>query len=144
MRRACVDSCYVLKTLCDEPDSQAVVDLLADFDRVACASHGRAEVIVALHRKVRNGELSPRDCRQALDRMDIDAALGRLQWLNAGEASHRILIEACARGDKGFPLRSADALHLACAVEHGFRILWSNDRQMQAGAAAFGIECRPA
>jgi predicted nucleic acid-binding protein len=144
MSRVCVDSCYVLKTLCSEPDSEDVVRLLADHEKVACAAHGRAEVIVALHRKVRAGELGDRDCRQALDRLDVDTALGRLQWLQAGEASHRILIEAYARHDKDLPLRSADALHLACAVEHGFDIIWSSDRQMQAGARAFGIACKRA
>ncbi len=39
-------------------------------------------------------------------------------------------------------LRAADALHLACALEHGFREIFSNDRHLLASAAAFKITGR--
>lgn len=144
MSQLCVDSCYVIKLLCNEPDSQRVVDLLDGDGHIACAAHGRAEVIVALYRKVREGELSEGDCRKALDRLEFDHAMGQLQWLTVGEATYRILASVYAQHGRQLPLRSADALHLACAVEHGFATIWSSDRQMQLGAKAFGLECRAA
>lgn len=144
MSLLCFDSCYVLKLLCREADSDAVVALVGEDSAMACAAHGRAEVVVALHRKVRNGELSDADCRAALDRLELDGASGKLVWLPVREAAYRILTSVYARQEKGLPLRSADALHLACAAEHGFSTVWSSDRQMIAGAKAFGIECRPA
>ena len=144
MSQLCFDSCYVLKLLCHEPDSEAVVRLVGEDSVMACAAHGRAEVVVALHRKVRNGELTEADCRTALDRLELDTASGNLIWLPLREASYRILTSAYARHGKGLPLRSADALHLACAVEHGFATVWTSDRQMHAGAKAFGIACQAA
>ncbi len=144
MSQLCFDSCYVLKLLCREPDSEAVVALVGEDSVMACAAHGRAEIVVALHRKVRNGELSDADCRTALDRMELDTASGTLVWLPLREAAYRILTSVYARHGKGLPLRSADALHLACAAEHGFATVWTSDRQMHAGAKAFGIACKPA
>lgn len=138
----CFDSCYVLKLLCNEPDSRAVVKLVGEDGVMACAAHGRAEIIVALHRKVRSGELSDADCREALDRLELDTSSGQLIWLPLREATYRILNMVYLKHSKDLSLRSADALHLACAIEHGFATVWTSDKQMHAGAKAFGLECK--
>lgn len=37
-------------------------------------------------------------------------------------------------------IRAADALHLACAAEHGFSEVYSNDRHFLLAAPLFGLE----
>jgi predicted nucleic acid-binding protein len=36
-------------------------------------------------------------------------------------------------------IRAADALHLQCAQENGFSVVYSHDRQLLASALQFGL-----
>ena len=43
---------------------------------------------------------------------------------------------------KNIIIRTADALHLVCAKEHGLRRIYTNDRHMLLAASAFGVEAK--
>jgi len=144
MSAVCLDACYLAKLLCEEPDSRRVAALVADHDTVVCAAHGRAEVATTLCRKRREGAITQAEHARATDRLAALAAQGSVRWLPLVDAVYGRIERVYGAESAGLHVRSADALHLACAAEHGYTVLWSSDRQMQVGAVAFGIECRPA
>lgn len=139
-----LDACYLAKLLVEEPDSRAIANLVAELDIVACAAHGRAEVAATLHRKLREDAITRDEHDRAADCLMALVGRGQIRWLPLVDAVFRRVELAYASTPSRLHLRSADALHLACAAEHGFSTVWSSDRQMIAGANAFGIECRPA
>lgn len=103
---------------------------------------GRLEVASAFHRKWREGAFSDVAFREISDQFADDCAAGLWQWLPASAA----LVEAAGAAVRRLPktvfLRSADALHLTCAREHGFDEIYSNDRQVLAAAPHFKLKGR--
>ncbi|MBI3097560.1 MAG: type II toxin-antitoxin system VapC family toxin [Pedosphaera parvula] len=132
------DACYVVRLYIDDPGWQ-VVRAFAATDHLACALHGRAETVAAFHRKLREGALTRAEFRTVLDQFEVDCAAGAIAWLPLSLAVvdratrlYRIL-------SRTHPLRSADALHLACAAENRFREVYSNDRRLLASAVHFRL-----
>ncbi len=142
MRAVYFDSAYVFKLQCAERGSSEVRALAAEADTVVCAIHGRIEFASACHRKLREGA-GTRDHFQALlAQVEMETRLGALRWL---PITDRVLAgaEAAYRmAPSGVYLRAADALHLACAADHGFTEIWSNDRHLLAAAGHFGMAGR--
>jgi predicted nucleic acid-binding protein len=139
-----LDACYLAKLLIEEPDSRAIADLVAEHDIVACSVHGRAEVATTLHRKLREKAITRAEHERGSECLMAMVGRGQVRWLPLVDCVFSLIERTYAQPDTKLHLRSADALHLACAVEHGFGTVWSSDRQMQAGARAFGIECKAA
>ena len=144
MSAVCLDACYLAKLLIEEPDSRLVAGIVAHHDVVACAAHGRAEVATTLHRKLREGAITRKEHDHGMECLMGWVGKGQVRWLPLLDDVFVRVEQVYAASDAKLHLRSADALHLACAVEHGFITIWSSDRQMQAGAKAFGLECRAA
>ena len=116
------------------------VRALAATDRIACALHGKAETIAAFHRKLRERLVSQSAFAGLLSQFESDCAANAFEWL---PVTPRVL----ARVSKGYAalpaavhLRAADALHLACAAEAGFKELHSNDAHLLSGAHFFGLK----
>jgi len=116
------------------------VRALAGSDRLACALHGKAEVMAAFHRKFREKVLSPPAYAGLLTQFESDCAANAFEWLP-------LTINVLARLGKGYAalpatvhLRAADALHLACAAEAGFKEVYSNDTHLLLGAPFFGLK----
>lgn len=139
-----LDACYLVKLLIEESDSQAVANLVADYDVVACGIHGRAEVATTLHRKLRENFITQAEYNRGSEYLMALVGRGQVRWLPLVDASFTQIERAFAEAKSQLHLRSADALHLACAVEHGFATVWTSDKQMHAGAKAFGLECKRA
>ena len=112
---------------------------LAASDSVACAQHGRAEVISAFHRKFRERTISARLYEITLQEFLKETRGGAFSWLPLSE-------RVFERAEFVYPslpatifLRAADALHLSTASENGFREIHSNDAKLLSAAPHFGL-----
>lgn len=101
-----------------------------------------AEVPCLFHRNLREGNLTSKavsEVRQ-LFMDDVDAGTWRLlpvteRLLRRVESTMRTL-------RRDVFLRSADAIHIATALDAGFREIWTNDRHLLAACAHCGIKGR--
>lgn len=139
-----LDACYLAKLLIEEPDSRSVADLVSGHDIVACSVHGRAEVAATLHRKLQEGAITRAEHDRGSECLMKLVGRGQVRWLPLVDKVMLCIERAYGAAGPRLHLRSADALHLACAVEHGFATVWTSDRQMHTAARAFGIACQAA
>ena len=133
------DTSYLYRIYSSEPGHEAVKELLGRASEVVSAWHARAEFASVLLRKRRenpefSGALDALDAQFRQDRRD-----GLVRFLPLNEAVMRRLESTLRKAPSGTFLRAADALHLACAAEHGFDEVFSNDRHFLAAAPLFGL-----
>jgi len=133
------DSSYVARLYLDDPGWEAVREL-ATRAPVACGIHGHAEVVAALHRKFREGVLTPVEYRHVLAQFALDCAENAFRWLSLSAAVTARVAATYESLPKIVFLRASDALHLACAAENHFREIHSNDQRLLAAAAHFGLK----
>lgn len=137
---SCFDSAFVAKFYLEEPESDAVRRLAESSGEVHCLQLGRLEVASAFHRKWREGAFSDIAFREVSDQFADDCAAGLWQWLPATAALVEAACAAIRRLPRAVHLRSADALHLVCAREHGFEAICSSDRHVLAAAKHFKLK----
>jgi len=134
------DTAYVAKLYVVEPDSGPVRELAHSTSEIVSSAHGRVELAYMFHRKLRERAIDRSDFQHYWAQVEVDERAGLLRWLMLNEAT----LHACARSALTLPLsnfvRAADALHLTCAKEHGFRTIHSNDQHLLAAAKHFGLK----
>jgi predicted nucleic acid-binding protein len=115
------------------------VRALAGTDRLACCLHGRAEVVAAFHRKLREGAIGARDLKTLLEEFDRDSEAGAFRWLPLSPSVISRLSAVYTTLPASVVLRAADAIHLACAAEAGYAKIFSNDARLLGAASCFGL-----
>ena len=133
------DSAYIAKFYLTEPDSARVKALAEAEGQVCCSTVGRVEVAQVFHRKLREGQAGKAEALALFDQFDADCAIGLWTWLPLTE---ELVIEAATAFRNLAPrlaLRTADAIHLASAKQHGLRAVYTNDARMLAAAGAFKL-----
>jgi predicted nucleic acid-binding protein len=134
------DSAFVAKFYLDEPESGAVRALAERVGRVCCNVLGRLEVASVFHRKWREGAFGEAAYRELSAQFGDDCAGNVWTWLPISPA----LIEAASKTIQRLPkttfLRSADALHIVSAREHGIKDIYSNDRHLLAAAKHLNLK----
>lgn len=136
-----LDTSYLVRLYFDDPGFEAVRSLAAT-DHVASAWHGQAETIAAFHRKLREKAIRPAHYRALLGQFATDQAAGAITWLPAGPEILERIARAYAELPAAIYLRAADALHLATAAVHGYKVVYSNDTHLLAAAPQFRLTAR--
>jgi len=116
------------------------VRALARTDRIACALHGKAEAMAAFHRKLRERAFSAAAFAGLMKQFESDCAANAFEWLPLTPNVLARVSRSYATLPSTVHLRAADALHLACAADAGFKELYSNDAHFLSGAHFFGLK----
>ena len=134
------DSAYIVKFYLNEPESDAVRQLAQSLGRVHCCALGRVEVAGVFHRKWREGAFTEHAFHEVSAQFADDCAAGLWTWLSVTDSLTGNAAVSFLTLEKRITVRSADALHLVCAREHGLLRVYTNDRHMLLAAPAFGID----
>ena len=132
------DTSYLIRLYIEDPGWETV-RALAGSDEVASCWHGRPETVGALHRVFRDNRVDSARFARLVAQFQNDCIRGGFQWLPFGDEIVNRVESVYARLPATVFLRAADALHLACAAEHGFAEVHSNDARFLAAAPHFGI-----
>lgn len=121
MSVAVVDAAIVVDLICDFPAAEAYRGALASADALAAPAHLDAEVLSALGRLQRAGQLT-----RPAERVQALATFGATRW-----PLRPLLLPAWALGDR---IASRDALYVALAISLD-AVLITSDGRLRRGAA---------
>jgi predicted nucleic acid-binding protein len=130
------DSSAFAKRYVEEPGSQAVDSLCQEATEVALSVLCVPEIISALIRRVRDGLLTHReyaDAKQYLSQDIRDAMIVNLVPQ---------VVATCTKILEASPVRAADALHVACALEWKTELFVSSDKRQISAAKKAGLNTR--
>ncbi len=133
------DTSYLVRLYWNDPGHEIVRDLAGRATDVCCGRHGRVELIAAFHRKYREGAATREVFVGLLRQFHLDEKEGGLTWLPLTDQVMEHVERIFTDLPRDVYLRSADALHLACAVESGLAEIYTNDRHAIAAAPYFGL-----
>ncbi len=133
------DAAYIAKCYLNEPGADRVRAVAYRADGLASCELARLEFASILKRHVRENSLTRREMTAILKEFGEDEQNGVWRWF--GVTSE--LLEKARKAILDLPstvfVRSGDALHLACAEEHGFNEVYTNDRHMLQAAQHFHV-----
>ena len=134
------DASYLVRLYLEDSGYESVRKLASRASTLASAWHGQAETIAAFHRAYREGRFTAERYLFVLEQFKNEQLSSHFFWCALTDGVQARLEKAFQSTPPSTFLRSADALHLACAAEHGFMEVYSNDRHFLAAASHFGLK----
>lgn len=133
------DTSYLVRLYLRDHGFEAVRERAGSAASIASAWHAQAEMAAALHRSLREGRLQHGAYLHALDQFLSESNDGLFVWLPLTDFVQQRVERFYQTAPATVFLRAADALHLACAAEHGYGEVYSHDRHFLAAAPHFGL-----
>jgi predicted nucleic acid-binding protein len=137
-----LDTSYIAKFYFNERDSHRVRELVQTADIVHSSLWALAEFHGVVHRRLREGSISPSDAHELSSRFYQHVQEGLWKLIPVHEALLRRTSALIVAAPPDLFIRTADAVHLVTAYETGERDVWTNDRHMLASASYFGLVSR--
>lgn len=134
--RTCVDSSAFAKRFIEEEGSAKIEDICSRATELGLSVLCVPEIISALNRRRREGNLTSAQYRQAKQRLLEDVRDADIIQLTPGVIAKSIEVL------ESTPLRGADALHIACAIEWGAELFASSDKAQLTAAKKAGLSVR--
>ena len=133
------DTAYILKCYVKEYGWEKVRKFACDHGRIACSIYGRLELHAALHRKLREGELTEQQLNIVLRQLSVDESTRLWEWIPLSSGIMTAIADTFVRLSRRVFLRTSAAVHLLSAMELGCTAVYSNDRHLLAAAPYVGI-----
>ena len=133
------DTAYILKCYVKEHGWEKVRAFARDRERIVCSVYGRLELHSALHRKLREGELTKQQLNIILRQLSVDESMKLWEWLPLSSTILTTVTDTFISLSRRAFLRTGDAVHLVSAKLCGFTEIYSNDKQLLASAPHVGI-----
>lgn len=134
------DAAFIAKCYLNEAGADIIRELAREQPAIASCELSQIEVESVFRRHWRERRLTAEGVELAQRGLAQDEQDGVWQWLPINS----VLVEAARRTLERLPeevvLRAGDAPHLACARQHGFAEIYSNDRRILEAARWFGLE----
>ena len=137
-----LDTSYIAKFYFNEPDSPQLRELVRKAVTIHSSLWALAEFHAVIHRRLREGALSPSDAHDLASRCSEHTEHGLWNFVPVTEALLRRTSALMISAPRDLFIRTADAVHLATAQEIGERDVWTYDRHMLAVAPYFGLTGR--
>lgn len=135
-----LDSSYLFRLYLRGAQTKPIEDFLQSGETVACAMHGKTELYSAFHRGFRENVYPLSQVEKMIEQVNLDTRQEYLHWFSITEKTISFTQSVYSKAPATCFLRGADALHLACARENGFKEIYSNDKHLLAAASFFGLK----
>jgi len=137
-----LDTSYIAKFYFNEPDSSQVRKLVRRADAIHSSFWAFAEFHAVVHRRLRENSTSLSDARDLTSHFTEHIEQGLWHLVPVTEALLRRTSALMLSAPSNLFVRTADAVHLATALDLGEHDVWTNDRHMLAAASYFGLRGR--